>query len=131
MKASIISVLFLLIMASSSLASQIVVSCEAFATAGFHKSMNYKTYSKIYPTIIINEDSETITYVYTQHNRKWQTDYKIAYKNENRLLGFSKLNATTVKFIHYDITTGNFNIVFSGGDFAEFSNTLTTGRCFK
>ena len=130
MKASIISVLFLLIMASSSLASQIIVSCEAFPTAGFHNSLNYKTYSKISPTIIINEDSETITYVYSKNNHKWQTDFKIAYKNENRLLGFSKLNATTVKFIHYDITMGNFNIVFSGGNFVEFSNTLTTGRCF-
>ena len=61
--------------------------------------------------------------MYTQKQSWWQTDFKIAYKNENRILGFNKLNANTVKLIHYDITTGNFNIVFSGGNFIEFSNT--------
>ena len=131
MNKSIIWLVLLFTMISSQVTSQTIISCEAFAMWGTHKSLDYKTHPKIFPTILIKEDSRTITYVYTQHNQKWETDFKIAHKNENQLLGFSKLNATTVEFIHYDMTTGNFNIVFSGGSAVKFSNTLTTGRCFK
>ena len=125
------SVLLLLIIISYPVASKTVVSCEAFAMWGDHDSLDYNTHPKIFPTIIIEEDSKNITYVYSQHNKKWETEYKITYQDDNNLVGFSKFSAAQVEIIHYEITTGKFNIFFSGGEYIDFSNGMTTGRCFK
>lgn len=125
------SVLLLLIIISYPVASKTVVSCEAVASWGDHDSLDYNLQQKIFPTIIIEEDSKNITYVYTQHNRKWENEYKITYQNDNKLIGVAKFTATHINVIHYEVTTGKFNIFFSGGDYIDFGNTITTGRCFK
>ena len=130
LKKSIIWLVLLLTMISSQVASQTIISCEAFAMWGIHKSQDYKTHPKIFPTILIKEDSRTITYVYTQHNQKWEKEFQIAFQNDKRFVGISELSATTLQIIHYEKNTGKFNIFFSGG-YLELENTMTTGRCFK
>ena len=125
------SVLLLLIIISYPVASKTVVSCEAVASWGDYDSLDYNLQQKIFPTIIIEEDSKNITYVYSQFDRKWEQEYKITYQNDNNLVGYAANSATTIHMIHYEITTGNFNILFSGGDYVNFGNTITTGRCFK
>tara|TARA_B100001778_G_scaffold266851_1_gene228031 strand:+ start:116 stop:511 length:396 start_codon:yes stop_codon:yes gene_type:complete len=123
--------LLLLIIISYPVVSKTVVSCEAVAVWGDHDSLDYNLQQKIFPTIIIEEDSKNITYVYSQYDRKWEKEYKITHQNDNNLVGFGEFSATQIDMIHYEITTGKFNIFFSGGDYINFSNTMTTGRCFK
>ena len=123
--------LSLLIIISYPVASKTVVSCEAVAVWGDHDSLDYNTQPKIFPIIIIEEDNKNITYVYTQHNRKWEREYTTTYQDENSIVGFYRFSATQLNIIHYEITTGKFNTFFSGGDYVDFGNTMTTGRCFK
>ncbi|MDC3150299.1 hypothetical protein OA959_00145 [SAR86 cluster bacterium] len=127
----IYSVLLLLIIISYPVASKTVVSCEAVAAWGDHDSLDYNIHPKIFPTIIIDEDSKNITYVYSQFDMKWENEFKITYQNDNNLIGIGEFSATEIKMIHYEVNTGKFNIFFSGGELINFSNTMTAGRCFK
>ena len=98
---------------------------------GEHDSLDYKVHPKIFPTIIIDEDFKNLTYVYSQHNMKWEKEYKIMLLNGNYLVGTKAFQENFVDIIHYEITTGKFNIFFSGDSASTFGNTMSTGRCFN
>ena len=128
----ILSLLILTLISHSAL-SNTLAACEAFALEGEHKSLKPNVYQKIFPTIIIQEDSKTLTYVYSQHGMKWETEYNITLQNDNRLVGISNFDPDVLKIIHYEISTGRFTIFFSGSidDASPLVNTMTAGRCIQ
>ncbi len=107
-----------------------ILSCEARSAAGVYEKIDYQAYEKIYPTLIFSEGYKSVSYVYSQHDQQWKTVYYTDKQNEDRLIAISKFNATTVSIFHYDKRSKKFNISWSGGEFVDFDNTFTVGRCF-
>ena len=122
--------ILLLAFSATSVDATEIISCEARATSGTHKEVDYKTYPIIYPTILINEASNLLTYVYSQHGQKWEIVYNISLKTENFIIGIQEFGETVINIFHYDKREKTFNRMWSGAQFGPLGNTFTIGKCF-
>ena len=123
--------ILLLALSSTTVEASDIISCEARDAGGNHEDVIYDIYDKIYPTIIISEASNSVTYVYLRHGQQWSSTYNIKLQNERFLLGVEQFDETQVSFFHYDKRENTFNIVWSADSLETLGNTFTIGKCFN
>ena len=111
--------------------AQEIISCEARTVSINNKTMESMTYDKIYPTIIISDSGESLSYFYTQHGMQWKHNFAIKQQNEDRLLGIENLQEMTIHLFHYDKSKMIFNMFYSSGSYEHFGGEITTGKCFN
>lgn len=116
-------------MCATEINAQEIFSCEALPVAVEFTNLEAKTYDKIYPSIIINEDAKSVSFIYLKHDQQWKKDYSIEVQIEDKLIGVHTFNEDTISIFHFDKANKTFNVFFSGGDYF-FGNTLTSGVCF-
>lgn len=115
---------------ATGLTAQEIYSCEARSAVVDAENLESKSYDKVYPTIIINKDDNSLSYVYSAHGMQFKTIFQIEAQSADKLIGIYMFNENEVQIIHMDKVTKKFNRFFSGGDLG-WGNTLTAGRCFN
>ena len=69
---------FLSIFFPLSVSANSIFSCEAKRVSGDNQMLKPNVYENIiYPTMVISNEDDTILYVYSEHGRKWENNYKI------------------------------------------------------
>ena len=116
-------------MCATEINAQEIFSCEALPVAVDPTNLEAKTYDKIYPSVILNEDAKSVSFVYLKHGQQWKKDYSIEMQIEDKLIGVHTFHEDTISIFHFDKASKTFNVFFSGGDFEVFGNTLTSGVC--
>lgn len=128
---------FILFLIASTFATtanaQDILSCVAH-TAQFNSENEIRAMGTFYPTIIINERDNTVTYVYTKVGTQFKTVYKIV-RNEDTLVAVHKPlteDKADINILHYDKKNKVFERFWSDGSGAIsgwFAGNLTTGEC--
>ena len=124
-------ILIFLLVAPSFAATQEIFSCEAISVDVSTEHLKSQSFGKIYPTIIINADSNSLSFVYTQHGMQFKRYYRIEAQTEDWIVGIEKLKPNEVSIIHIDKVSKKFNNFFSGKAVNYLGNTITAGKCFN
>ena len=103
-----------------------IFSCEAKRIAGKSKTLETIEYPIVYPTIIIDKKTNSLTHVYTEHGSKWQTNFEIMDSDDTNLIGKSQLQSDWIKLIHLKLEEKIYSIVYAG----DIGNTLEFGKCY-
>jgi len=104
-----------------------VFTCEGKRVSGHQKTLDIKEYKIIFPTIIVDYQQETLRYIYSEHNQKWDSTYRIIERDRSAVLGFEKVQADQLMLLHFDLEQLVFNVFYIG----NLGNTLTFGKCYE
>jgi len=116
---------------ATEISAQEIFSCEARSVDVNTENLKSQSYEKFYPTIIINADNNSVSYVYTQHGMQFKSYYRIEAQTEDLLVGIEKWKPDYVSIIHIDKVSKKFNSFVSGTTMNYFGNTVTAGKCFN
>ena len=116
---------------ATGISAQEIFSCEAQSVDVDNESLKVEPSDKFYPTIIINADNNSLSYVYTQHGMQFKTIFRIEAQTEDRLIGIEKFNENDLSIIHFDKVHKEFNRFTSGATKNYVGNTFTAGKCFN
>tara|TARA_B100000575_G_C22734001_1_gene439733 strand:+ start:176 stop:568 length:393 start_codon:yes stop_codon:yes gene_type:complete len=118
---------FLSIFFPLSVSANSVFSCEAKRVEGDNKMLNIKEFKNIiYPTILIDNEKDTLLYFYSEHDMQWETNFKLIDRSENNLVAIEELSANKVLLIHFNLKEKEFSLIYA----APMGHTLTFGKCY-
>lgn len=118
---------FLSIFFPLSVSANSIFSCEAKRVSGDNQMLKPNVYENIiYPTMVISNEDDTILYVYSEHGRKWENNYKIIERDINNIVGVERFQADWINVIHVNLKNNEFSILYAGDN----GETLTYGKCY-
>ena len=113
--------------------AQDILSCEG-RQGDFDQEREIRALSTFYPTIIIDERDNTVTFVYTAASSQIKTVYKIVRNKETLVAVEFPLteDKADVSILHYDKKSKQFERFWSAGSGALagwFGGSFSTGKC--
>lgn len=123
--------IFLCTFVPLSVSAQSIFSCEAKRVEGNNQTLEVKVHkNSIFPTIIIDYEKDTLLYVYSDHDKKWEQKFKILKRDKNNIAGINKLQANWITTIHFNFEQKDFTLSYSGNYADATGNTTTFGKCY-
>ena len=123
--------IFLCTFVPLSVSAKSIFSCEAKRVEGNNQTLEVKVHkNSIFPTIIIDYEKDTLLYVYSDHDKKWEQKFKILKRDKNNIAGINKLQANWITTIHFNFEQKDFTLSYSGNYADATGNTTTFGKCY-